>query len=339
MPQSPEEAASALDAMTILLSQARDPDWSLKAAQSPGLARMWLGRVRVAVARIYGEAAIPGRFPRVDSISAGEAAGALAKGVLALDNLVSTLRRDEGAEEGAHRSADKVFIGHGGSKEWLVLKDFLTNRLALECEEFNSAAVAGVPNFVRLTQMLDSSCFAFLVMTAEDQHHDSTHHARENVVHEVGLFQGRLGPERAIVLLEEGCQEFSNIHGLGQIRFPPQRIPAAFEDIRRVLEREGVITPERQSKSTERRRPLSTEARNLLAAAASADGTIITGSVLSGRFLQAGGTDYGGDDRRAMARWLAGLEQLKQEEMVADPSGKGEVFEVTDLGYRTTDGF
>ena len=29
--------------------------------------------------------------------------------------------------------------------------------------------------------------------------------ARMNVIHEVGLFQGRLGFERAIVLLEEGC--------------------------------------------------------------------------------------------------------------------------------------
>ena len=83
---------------------------------------------------------------------------------------------------------------------------------------------------------------AFLVMTAEDEHTDSTLHARENVIHEAGLFQGRLGFERAIILLEEGCQEFSNIHGLGQIRFPKGNIKAAFEDIREVLEREVIIT-------------------------------------------------------------------------------------------------
>jgi predicted nucleotide-binding protein len=67
--------------------------------------------------------------------------------------------------------------------------------------------------------------------------------ARENVVHEVGLFQGRLGFTRAIVLLEEGCEEFSNIHGLGQLRFPKGSISAKFEDIRAVLEREGLIAP------------------------------------------------------------------------------------------------
>jgi hypothetical protein len=61
------------------------------------------------------------------------------------------------------------------------------------------------------------------------------------LLHEVGLFQGRIGFGRAIVLLEEGCDEFSNIHGLGQLRFPKGNISAKFEDIRAVLEREGLI--------------------------------------------------------------------------------------------------
>lgn len=65
--------------------------------------------------------------------------------------------------------------------------------------------------------------------------------ARANVIHEVGLFQGRLGFERAIVLLEEGCEEFSNITGITQIRFPPGNVGAKFEEIRRVLERENIL--------------------------------------------------------------------------------------------------
>jgi predicted nucleotide-binding protein len=64
-----------------------------------------------------------------------------------------------------------------------------------------------------------------------------------NVVHEAGLFQGRLGFSRAIVMLEEGCEQFSNIEGLGQIRFPQGNISAVFEEVRRVLEREGLIEP------------------------------------------------------------------------------------------------
>jgi predicted nucleotide-binding protein len=89
--------------------------------------------------------------------------------------------------------------------------------------------------------MLDSACFAFLIMTAEDQYSDSSIHARQNVVHEIGLFQGRLGPRKAIILMEDGCSEFSNIVGLSQIRFPKGQISTAFEEIRRVLEREDII--------------------------------------------------------------------------------------------------
>lgn len=135
----------------------------------------------------------------------------------------------------------KIFIGHGRSEAWKALKDFIQDRLKLDIDEFNRESVAGVPTVTRLEAMLDGASFGFLVMTAEDEHADTTLHARENVVHEVGLFQGRLGFSRAIVLLEEGCKEFSNINGLGQIRFPKGNIMAKSEEIRHVLEREGLL--------------------------------------------------------------------------------------------------
>jgi predicted nucleotide-binding protein len=134
-----------------------------------------------------------------------------------------------------------VFIGHGQSHLWRVLKDFLKDRLNLNADEFNSVPVAGTATAARLNEMLKKTSFAFIIMTAEDEQPDGKKRARENVVHEVGLFQGRLGFERAIVLLEEGCGEFSNIHGLGQIRFPKGNINAAFEEIRGVLERENML--------------------------------------------------------------------------------------------------
>jgi len=113
--------------------------------------------------------------------------------------------------------------------------------LNLPWDEFNRVPVAGVTNIARLSEMLDSACIAFLVLTAEDEMADGTVQARMNVIHEAGLFQGRLGFTRAIVVLEEGCEEFSNIEGLGQLRFPKGNITAIFEDVRRVLEREQII--------------------------------------------------------------------------------------------------
>ncbi|ANC80080.1 TIR domain-containing protein [Pseudomonas putida] len=134
-----------------------------------------------------------------------------------------------------------IFIGHGRSPVWRDLKDFISERLRLPYDEFNRVPVAGITNIARLSEMLESAAVAFVVMTGEDELVDGTIEARTNVIHEVGLFQGRLGFTKAIVLLEEGCEEFSNIHGLGQIRFPKGNISAKFEEIRQVLEREGVL--------------------------------------------------------------------------------------------------
>jgi predicted nucleotide-binding protein len=89
--------------------------------------------------------------------------------------------------------------------------------------------------------MLEKADFAFLVFTSEDEHSDGSRHARQNVIHEAGLFQGRLGFRKAIILLEDGCQEFSNVSGLLQIRFPKANILAKSEEIRGVLERERII--------------------------------------------------------------------------------------------------
>jgi predicted nucleotide-binding protein len=150
--------------------------------------------------------------------------------------------RRQGAR--SERVGTNVFIGHGRSAAWKDLRDFVRDRLRLPWDEFNRVPVAGITNVARLSEMLDAAAIALIVMTAEDEQGDGKLRARENVVHEAGLFQGRLGFTRAIVLVEEGCGEFSNIHGLGQIRFSPGQISAAFEELRRVMEREGLIPDE-----------------------------------------------------------------------------------------------
>jgi predicted nucleotide-binding protein len=141
----------------------------------------------------------------------------------------------------AQQLGDRVFIGHGRSPLWRELKDFVQDRLGLPWDEFNRVPIAGVANIARLSEMLDDSSIAFLVLTAEDESRDGSLHARQNVIHEAGLFQGRLGFLRAIILIEESCEEFSNIQGLGQLRFPVGKISSIFEDVRQIVEREGLI--------------------------------------------------------------------------------------------------
>lgn len=135
----------------------------------------------------------------------------------------------------------RIFIGHGRSDAWRALKDFL-ERLGLEVEEFNRESQAGRSTKERLEEMLGRSGFAFIVMTGEDRTNYEEVRARQNVIHEAGLFQGRLGFTRAIILLEDGCEKFSNIDGLTYIGFKKSDIEGAFENVRRVLEREKVIS-------------------------------------------------------------------------------------------------
>jgi predicted nucleotide-binding protein len=151
------------------------------------------------------------------------------------------LSREVKMNQKSSPETDCIFIGHGGDSQWKDVADFVQTRLKLTIEEFNHHPPAGMTTQERLDEMLQKATFALLIMTAEDEHADSTKHARENVIHEIGRAQQRLGLRRAIILLEEGCGEFSNIAGVNQIRFPKGYISATFEEIRRVLEREGLI--------------------------------------------------------------------------------------------------
>jgi hypothetical protein len=146
------------------------------------------------------------------------------------------------SSEDSVETRNKIFIGHGNSETWIQLRDYIHRDLSLGYEEFNSVSPAGLPNLYRLSQMLDNSIFAFLVFTSEDQHADGTWHARGNVIHELGLTQGRFGFTRSIVLLEENCGEISNIAGVSQIRFPHGDILAKRDQILEVLRREGIIS-------------------------------------------------------------------------------------------------
>jgi hypothetical protein len=134
-----------------------------------------------------------------------------------------------------------IFVGHGRSHDWTKLEVLLTEQFGLRIEEFNRDPAAGVPTTERLSEMLNKACFALLGMTAEDVHGDGETHARENVVHEIGLFQGRLGFRKSIIVKQNGTAEFSNIAGLTYIPYPKGRIEEAFPGIVKTLIREGVL--------------------------------------------------------------------------------------------------
>jgi predicted nucleotide-binding protein len=132
----------------------------------------------------------------------------------------------------------KVFIGHGKDDQWRDLKDHLHEQHGFDVTAYEIGPRAGLSVKEVLESMLNESSFAFLVLTGEDVNTYGELHARENVVHEAGLFQGRIGFRRAILLLEAGVNEFSNIFGLNQIRFSKGNIRETFGDAVATIKRE-----------------------------------------------------------------------------------------------------
>jgi predicted nucleotide-binding protein len=131
-----------------------------------------------------------------------------------------------------------VFIGHGRSTLWRDLKDHLQDKHGIKVSAYESGARAGHTIRDILEEMVRESSFALLVLTGEDEQADGKLRARQNVVHETGLFQGRLGFSRAIMLLEEGTEDFSNVHGIQQIRFAKGNIKETFGEVLATLKRE-----------------------------------------------------------------------------------------------------
>lgn len=130
-----------------------------------------------------------------------------------------------------------VFLGHGNSATWRELKEFLELH-GIRVVTYETEKRHGYSVKETLEAMLHSCNFAVLIHTAEDEQQDGAIRARQNVVHETGLFQGRLGFARAIVVREARCNSFSNVDGINEIRYnsPKEAFGEVLLAIRRELE-------------------------------------------------------------------------------------------------------
>jgi predicted nucleotide-binding protein len=134
-----------------------------------------------------------------------------------------------------------VFIGHGRNPVWARLQLFLENDLQLATVTYESESRVGDSIVPILEKMLGEATFAVLILTAEDETASGGRRARQNVIHEAGLFQGRLGFRKAILLRQEGLEDFTNVAGLQYISFSGDRIEQTFWELQRVLKREGLL--------------------------------------------------------------------------------------------------
>ncbi len=100
----------------------------------------------------------------------------------------------------------KVFIGHGRSKLGARVQLFLKDELNLETFTFESESRTSESIIQILEDFLATSSFAILILTAEDETVDGKVRARQNVIHEAGLFQGRLGFDKVVLLKQDKAE-------------------------------------------------------------------------------------------------------------------------------------
>jgi predicted nucleotide-binding protein len=131
-----------------------------------------------------------------------------------------------------------VFIGHGRSAAWRDLKDHLQDKHGFTVEHYESGARAGHTIRDILEDMVSKSSIAVLVLTGEDEQKDGLFRPRQNVIHEAGLFQGRLSFSRAILLIGDGVEKFSNVDGIQHISFTKGNIKETFGEVLATIRRE-----------------------------------------------------------------------------------------------------
>jgi predicted nucleotide-binding protein len=140
----------------------------------------------------------------------------------------------------ASTGGGQVFIGHGRSKLWARVQVFLKDDLNLKTLTFEDESRTSESIVNILGEFLDKSSIAILILTAEDESAEGKLRARQNVVHEAGLFQGRLGFDKVIILKQEGVEEFTNIAGLQYIPFSGDNIEQCFYELQRKLKKIGM---------------------------------------------------------------------------------------------------
>ncbi len=129
----------------------------------------------------------------------------------------------------------RIFISHGSSKDWLQVQNYIEKDLEIDTLELAQEPNKGRTVLQKLNEESDKCSYSVVVMTGDDLISDEEIRARENVMHEIGFFQGKYGLDKVCLLYEEGTNIPSNIHGLVYIPFPKNIINATFGSLSREL--------------------------------------------------------------------------------------------------------
>jgi predicted nucleotide-binding protein len=145
------------------------------------------------------------------------------------------IRANSQLEQPKPEAARRVFITHGRSSDWRVVQPFIEKDVGLPTIELAQEANRGRTIIEKLIDNAARCDSAVIVMTADDVANEDEARVRENVMHEIGFFQGRYGRNLVILLHEDGVNIPTNLAGVAYVPFPKGRIEAGFHVLQREL--------------------------------------------------------------------------------------------------------
>lgn len=129
----------------------------------------------------------------------------------------------------------RVFITHGRAQDWRAVKDHIENEVGIKTAELAQQPNLGRTVIEKLLDTADECDCAVIVMTGDDMNDQGEAKVRENVMHEIGFFQGRYGRDRVILLHENDVNVPTNLSGVVYSAFPKSEIGACFHLLTREL--------------------------------------------------------------------------------------------------------
>ena len=137
----------------------------------------------------------------------------------------------------------KVFSGHG--KNVIVrgkVKDFIKEGCDLDPMILEELPSEGMTVIEKLEKYGRTADYAILILTADDLIKDKVApRARQNVIQELGWFQGVIGRNRTAILKQEGVEIASNIAGVVYFGFKDNEVEIIFESLRKELKKAGLL--------------------------------------------------------------------------------------------------
>jgi len=134
----------------------------------------------------------------------------------------------------------RVFLSHGRSEDWREVQAYLEKDLGVLTLELAQEPNRWWTVLQKLVEEANRCTYAVIVMTGDDAGPGGEARARENVMHEIGFFQGTYGLQNVSLLHEEGTNMPSNIHGLVYIPYPKLTVTASFATLARELYAAGI---------------------------------------------------------------------------------------------------